>query len=281
VIAVPVQALWFLHGLDFAEKLGLEAVVIAIALGVPAIDIAVQHARDLEAVATRLEALATAVPTRGIGVFPDYLSEVVGLVKRADKSIKILCDTPAHGAFSNPTVFHQYCKELRHKIVDGRVLIECAFLDEAGRQKMHRAQIADSSDNWEKWQEANQENCAAFDVLAASFGVTAPSSGTRADDPISTWAATPDMYVASAMGINERVLEAIRGAQVSIEELTFTNPLREGPGVYFWIRDRFEEAVFIIVPVRGLGVKQLAGFHTKDRVLIEALYTVYDNRKNA
>jgi hypothetical protein len=104
LVTIPAQALWFLDGLDLAEKLGLEAVVIAIA----AVVVAIQHANELEAVAQELGSVARSVPTRGLGVFPNYLPEVAELVNRATESITILCDTPAHGAFSNTVAFEDY-----------------------------------------------------------------------------------------------------------------------------------------------------------------------------
>jgi len=92
-----------------------------------------------------------------------------------------------------------------------------------------------------------------------------------------TWADTPTAYVDNMMAINSHVLERF-DPSVAIEELEFNDPLHEGPTVYFWLRDVDQEAVFVIVPVRGIGVRDLAGFHTREPELIRALGTVYDHR---
>jgi hypothetical protein len=270
LIVIPGQALWLFRGLDAAEQLGIEAVVIAVA----AVVVAVRHANGLETVTDELRGVARSVPTRGIGVFPDYMSEVAELVGRASESITILCDTPAHAAFSNTAAFTKYWDTLRHMMVD-RVTIECTFIDDPGRKQMHRAQIAGDAKNWHAWKERNRANCAAFDQLARSSGVE-PLSSMQSLDPVETWANTPDVYVQSMVAINDAVLSTF--GRVQPELLDFSDPLHEGPSVYFWLRDHDQEAVFVIVPVRGIGVRDLAGFHTREPALIRALDTVYEHR---
>lgn len=272
LVTIPAQALWLLGGLDLAEKLGLEAVVLAIA----AVVVAIQHANELEAVAQELQSVARSVPTRGIGIFPNYLPEVAELVNRATESITILCDTPAHGVFSNTVVFEDYWKNLRHKMIDN-IKIDCTFFDAPGRAQLHRAQIEADTANWKAWQERNRKNCKAFDRLARENKVTPPSS-INTQEPLATWAATPDSYVKSMMAINEVTLASFENG-LSVEQLSFDEPRHEGPSVYFWLRDGDQEAVFVIVPVRGIGVRDLAGFHTKEPELIRALSTVYDHRE--
>ena len=271
LIVIPGQALWLFRGLDAAEQLGVEAIVLAVA----AVVVAIRHANGLEMVTDELRGVARSVPTRGIGVFPDYMSEVADLVSRATESITILCDTPAHAAFSNTAAFSRYWTTLRHMVIDG-VTIECTFVDAPGREQMHRAQIAGYADNWPAWMERNRNNCVAFDQLARTSGLATPSPG-RAQEPVAAWANTPDAYVDSMVAINDAVLSSFDG-DIQAELLKFHDPLHEGPSVYFWLRDRDQEAVFVIVPVRGIGVRDLAGFHTREPALIRALDTVYEHR---
>ncbi len=282
VSAIPVPVLWLLDGFDLSRMLGFEAVALAVA----AVLIAIQHTSKLEEVADDLHDVARSLPTRTIGVFPSYLPEVVGLVGRATKSLTILCDTPAHGAFSNTEAFTEYWTKLRHLMVDGDVSIKCTFFNARGRKALHRAQIDRDfdewdlhSDKWDTWKNHNVENCEAFDRLAREhggrFGLKMPNNGQR---PEAAWADTPKVYVESMMGINQAVLSSFDGS-TKVEELPFTKPLREGPSVYFWLRDEDQEAVFVIVPVRGIGVQDLAGFHTREPELIRALGTVYAHRE--
>ncbi len=230
------------------------------------------HANRLESVVGELRSIALSLPTQGIGVFPSYMSEVSELVKRATKSVTILCDTPAHGAFSNTAAFTDYWASLRHMMVDGNVKIECTFFDANGRKALHEAQIKADSDNWEAWQERNSKNCEAFDKLAKGKVKPPPPSG-NAQSPVATWANTADAYVESMMAINEAVLSGFDGS-VKVYELKFDDPLHEGPSVYLWLRDGDQEAVFVMVPVLGIGVQNLAGFHTREPELIHALSTV-------
>jgi hypothetical protein len=258
--------------LDSGEKLGCEAIVLAVA----AIVVAIRHAEGLETMEVELRAFALSVPTRGIGVFPSYMSEVAGLVGRATNSITILCDTPAHGAFSNSVAFEKYWKTLRGLMVDGDVEIRCTFFDADGRRELHCAQIADDTSHWNAWKGRNRANCEAFDRLAQKAGLE-PSLPRNGEDPVAAWADTPTAYVDNMVAINTHVLKSF-DHNVTTEQLSFSDPLHDGPSVYFWLRDNDQEAVFVIVPVQGIGVRDLAGFHTREPELIRALGTVYDHR---
>jgi hypothetical protein len=265
------QGMWLMPSLDLATQLGFEAVVLAVA----AVIFAVQHATELEQVADGLRGLAASVPTRGIGVFPAYMAEVAALVGRTTDSLRILCDTPAHGAFSNTAAFEQYWRELRHLNVDG-ITINGTFLDAVGREQMHRAQIQGDEDEWAAWQQRNRAHCEAFDRFARSMAVQPPAE--RDEDAVVTWAATPDSYIRSVMAINDAVATEF-DARMTVEWLGFNDPLHEGPSVYFWLRDEDQEAIFVIVPVRGIGVRDFAGFHTREPALIRALCNVYEHRQ--
>lgn len=268
-VLVPTQVLWVFDELDFAEKLGLEAVVVAVA----AVVFAVQHSNKLKVVTDELHNVALSVPTRGIGLFPSYLSEVPGLISRAKESIEILCDTPAHGSFSNTAAFAEYWRMLRHLIVDGEVAIKCKFFDAPGRKQLHQAQVERDLGDWPAWTERNRENCEAFAQLAHDLKVQPPGD-SKSGFPPKVWAKDPATYVESMMAVNATVLSSFIGDQAQV--LEFDDPLHHGPSVYCWLRDGDQEAVFVIVPVHGIGVRDLAGFHTREPELIRALGTVFD-----
>ena len=271
---ILAQAIWLVPDQDLADKLGFEAVFLAVA----AMVLAIQHTAELEAVADELRGVAASVPTRGIGVFPTYMANVAELVGRTTESLRILCDTPAHGAFSNTAAFQEYWRRLRHLQVDG-ITINCTFLEDTGREQMHRAQIEDDAKDWTAWQQRNEANCVAFDQFAREMAVTPPLPADR-PGPVAAWADTPDAYVSSMMTINDAVAKEFDHG-MKVEWLSFNDPLHEGPSVYFWLRDEDQEAVFVIVPVRGIGVRDFAGFHTKEPELIRALHNVFQHRQRS
>jgi hypothetical protein len=270
LILIPTQALWALSELDVAEKLGLEAVIVALA----AVAISLQHSNELKVATGELRGVARSVPTRGIGIFPDYLSEIPELIGKAKESITVLCDTPAHGSFSNTVVFAEYWNMLRHLMVDGDILIDCKFFNATGRKRLHEAQVMDDWGDWAAWATRNDGNCAAFDQLARRLKVKPPAGSENAAKPQEIWADTAEKYVQSMMAINEAILSGFDKDQV---ELLNFNPLRYGPSVYCWLRDKDQEGIFVIVPVRGSGVHDLAGFHTREPELIRALGTVFEH----
>ncbi len=275
-VGLPSQLLWLSDELHLADKFGLEAVIVALVLGLPALMSAIEHANTLKAVARDLQEVADTVPTRSVGIYPDYLSEIAQLVGRASESIKILCDTPGYGMFSNSRGFLEYLTALRRKIDDPGVTVECRFLDSAEREQLHTAQIAPFSNRWREWQELNRDKCIAFAELTRRLRGTPPTDA----DTTSPWAITQDEYVAWLMKVNEILLEhQLHGADrldrlTVLDENRNVDALRQGPSVYVWIRDT-QEAVFVMVPLRGAGVRDLAGFSTRQPELIRALTQVF------
>lgn len=270
-VAVLAQAIWFVDDYSFVEKISVDAFVFSLV----ALVLGLQHTSNLQAMSDEVGKIAHSLPTRGIGVFPHYMCEVAELVSKTRKSIKILCDTPAHASFSDTSAFTAYWEALRSKVADGEVMVQCAYFDESGRKALHGAQIEEDTENWQDWKRRNQRNCEAFDKLARDQNIDPPCS-KQTDDWAIAWADHPDVYVESMMRINAAVLSSLKhGAQV--EQLPFERPLRQGPSVYLWLRDD-EEAVFVVVPVHGIGVRHLAGFHTRETELIRALKTVFKHR---
>lgn len=269
--SLPVLGLaWLIPGLDAPTKVGLDAVVVAVA----ALIVAILHAMELERVTGELHGVARSMQTRSLGVFPEYLPDVAELVADTKQSLKILCDTPAHGVFSNTAAFEEYWRNLRLKMVEG-IEIECAFFDAPSRKKMHELQIRGDRTNWDGWQKRNRSNCEAFDRFARAHRIP-PTQAHGENDPVETWGAKPEDYVKSMMAVNEFTLSCFNGYEP--DPLEIDDPRHEGPSVYLWLRDRDQEAVFVFVPVRGIGVDDFAGFRTKEPALIQALNTAYTRR---
>jgi len=138
---------------------------------------------------------------------------------------------------------------------------------------MHHAQIESDKTDWATWKERNRANCDAFDRFAASLRVRPVKEDVN--DPVEAWGAEPDDFVESMMRINEAVTSAL-SHRMDIDWL----PSGDGPNVYVWIRDEDQEAVFVIVPVPGVGVRDFAGFHTRAPELIRALNHVFEFQRS-
>ncbi|HEV7775089.1 MAG TPA: hypothetical protein VGO48_17555 [Conexibacter sp.] len=288
---IAAQGMWFVPGLDLANTLGFEAVLLAVAAVVFAVQHATelgnatdelgsltvsagQHATDLQAVADELRSVAKSLPTRVIGVFPLYMGEIAELVGRTRSSLRIICDTPAHAAFSNTADFERYWQNLGRLCFDGgNVAITCAFIDRDGRRLMHDAQIKSDRDDWAAWKDHNRANCEAFQRFAVSLRVRPVKQDKH--DPVEAWGAEPEDFVQSMMRINEAVTASL-SHRMDIDWLPSEDPLHDGPNIYVWIRDEDQEAVFVIVPVPGVGVRDFAGFHTRAPELIRALNHVFE-----
>jgi hypothetical protein len=267
----------FLPGLDLPDTLGFEAVLLAVA----AVLFAVQHTAELDQVTDELRGVAESLPTQGIGVFPTYMGEIAELVGRTRQRLRIICDTPAHAAFSNTAAFALYWQNLGRLCFDGgNVTISCAFINPDGRKLMHEAQIESDKKDWEAWKKRNGKNCEAFQRFASGLRVGPPAE-ENGHNAVETWSATPEDYVESMMRINKAVAARLSHS-MDIDWLPLEDVRHDGPNIYVWIRDEDQEAAFVIVPVPGTGVRDFAGFHTRAPELIRALNNVFEfQRKRA
>jgi hypothetical protein len=83
--------------------------------------------------AEKLEAVASALPTRFVGTFPDNLRPIGDLVRTANKSLLVLVDFVGYGYYSNPVAFGAYYKALRQHAIDSKVQLQIICYDKAGR----------------------------------------------------------------------------------------------------------------------------------------------------
>src|SRR6266404_7069084 len=74
------------------------------------------HTKSLSNLADKLGKIENALSTRSMGKYPEYVKPITSLIKRATKSICILCDYPGYCSFSDHAEYERYRTALRDKI---------------------------------------------------------------------------------------------------------------------------------------------------------------------
>lgn len=91
---------------DFVTFLSAFLSIISVVLAYFGIKYAIKSTNKLK------EELQEDLSTNYIGKFPDHLPEIIKQLKSAQKSVKILVDSPMYGCFSEPKLAASYASEL-------------------------------------------------------------------------------------------------------------------------------------------------------------------------
>ena len=228
---------------------------------------------------------------------------ITELMQRATHSLRVLCDHPGYLMFSGGHDFDDYLRVLREKIAGctaspPKMRVSLMFLDEPERQEMYRHQVhpdAVDEQTWNRWLaretfgRQRDDGSEEEGRLPSFWARSARIIGSSAEElPASL---SVDQFVERFLAANTAIRnQYLMGA--SVHDLRFRdaedNPTarRNGPAVYFWLRDendpREAEAVFVIVPLDSVEERpREQGFSTRDPELINALVGVFERYRLA
>lgn len=241
-------ALTYLHTLAEHGSIGewrpVDSVSILLAVG--AVAVGVYHVREIKRTIAQLTTLQSALSTRYIGKFPDFLATIVDELQRANRSISIFCDFPAYGYFSDYKTALKYKQVLETKRAEN-VAIELTCLDASKRAQTEDEQFA--PDSWVQWQSDLNAKAKLNQFLTRRLGETAAASAKR-----------------------EEFLQALNELDASFLQDVFQNTAVEigfDIPIYFWIIDG-RTAVFAISARSDRESWEEYGFVTSDHALIQA-----------
>ena len=89
-------------------SLELLLTLVALLLTVTALFVAVRQLRQGREMAKILKDLSQSVSTEYVGAFPEFMPMIVKLLGMAEKKVKIMCDIPAYGNYSNHKEYLRY-----------------------------------------------------------------------------------------------------------------------------------------------------------------------------
>ena len=160
-------------GYHFADIISIAALIIALA----AVPFAVRQfldaknqtkklenaTRQLSAQTRRLKEIWSSLSTSYLGVFPNYLDDIVKILGGARKSIVIFCDYPAYGCFSDPDQWLKYKQTIEQKIQD-EVDVRLTCMNAERRRQYHKDQFKRIEQDWQGFmsEEANHDLLKSF-----------------------------------------------------------------------------------------------------------------------
>lgn len=105
---------------------------------------------QLSAQTKRLEDIWSSLSTQYLGVFPNYLDDIVKLLEGAHKSIIIFCDYPAYGCYSDPDQWLKYKQTIERKIQD-EIDVRLTCMNAERRRQYHRDQFKSIEQDWKEF----------------------------------------------------------------------------------------------------------------------------------
>jgi hypothetical protein len=197
--------------------------------------------------ADRLEDLERGQSTKNLGSFPNFIPDIVALMKRTRNELRVLCDFPAYGMFSDWERHKQYKGAI--EALGGKVHFMC--LNSVARRELHAEQFAGI--DWP----GDQEFAAKITAMRS-------------------WAGP----IRDAAEFGNKLLDRDLSLLDTPEWRTFAERMETGESlpIYFWISDG-REAIFSF-PVASDDGFEFA-FHTRDSAIIEALRSIWTRYSKA
>jgi hypothetical protein len=196
-----------------------------------------------------LHELQGEVTTHHVGLFPEFVRDIVKVIDSAEKRLTIFCDLPAYGVVSNPEWFAKYVEAVRAKVRDKEVDVHMMHLDKRSRRAGLERQFGT------KWEVTRQsESVVSF---ARSRGHKVQSLDQQSFF---------DLVELEQKKALEELAEAAGEREMILYETSSIMPM------YFWIAD--EHAVFALTQLNREARE--AGFSTRSDNMIKALYGIFE-----
>lgn len=221
----------------------------------------------LEPLVSGLDRVASALPTRVLGEWPEYISDLARFVSRTERELKILCDVPSYGIASNLDGYLLYQRAIEQCLVDGKV-VSTIFLSPESRRELNEQFTPD-----EAWTDDFQTKIAAWAGRLEELGILEARPTDRVE------------LIDAFEVTNQRALEGFRSAALlggrhTGKKLLSHHEVDGFMPLYLWIKDG-AEAVFAVALLPDLGQEIVITFVTIDPGLVAALEGVFDRYSDA
>jgi hypothetical protein len=210
---------------------------------------------DLNELRSTLTEVRNALPTKNLGEFPRYLSDIVDLIRQAKRSVTIFCDFPAYGTFSDPENFLKYRHAIEDRASHG-VAISIACLATNLRVRKTKEELA--KENWERWR-VDEHSLPKIEKLLTRHARSSKPEHVTVDEIVQLLGLEDKAALDHTFASSDRVL------------------LHEAIPLYFWLVDDMY-AVFSIPSYHGRATEH--GFYTQDPRLVQGLRDIHDRYFN-
>lgn len=195
-----------------------------------------------------------------LGAFPEFLEDIVALLRSANHSIWICCDNPAYGVLSAPAAHSEYIKAIRARSRAG-VSVSLLHNGPQRQDELHRQRI-EREGGWAIWRRDPdvrnfiKRNCSR---IGATKLHTLPE------------AASEDQLLELLVDADKQVLNH---AFTDVTEVVET---RQVLPLYFWLIDPGEvgqSAIFALAPlIYGNALE--VGFCTEEVGMLSAIHGIF------
>jgi hypothetical protein len=238
------------------EVLGLILALAALLVGVVHLWEIRKTAHDLQIIRSSfskdLHNVQASLSTQYAGAFPDFLDDVIGTIRSAQREIVISCDFPAYADFSDPRRSLILRQAIEQKVQAG-VKVHLICLDQNRRLTALHQQFNQPS--FEKSLSVPQQRNAILRYLGSSRSRNTP--------------VTYDEFISAVEGNDDMTMrQTFRNAEVL--QVNMEMPL------FFWIADRSRG----VMAVQTFGGEEEYGFRTQDLALVNALLATGDRYKH-
>lgn len=234
--------------MDIISLVGLILTVVALLL-------AIFQQRSAGSQAKELKEIRHSMSTQFIGLFPEFVPEVVALIQSANREVLISYGQVTYAIFSYRQKWLDYKTALEHKLQEG-VRVDLLCLDEKERKKHQLEQFFLAAQSWET--ALNDANFRArLEIFAPLYASKRPK-----DLDIETF----------LNALEEQQKKSLMEDFKNAEKLAVSFPF----AVHSWIVDG-SRAIFT-VPNFAEGPTEI-GFSTTDLRLIQALTSIHIRNK--
>lgn len=102
---------------------------------------ATQLKEESKTVLEGLREIVDSLSTRYVGLFPDNMSEIVEVINRSERELRIMCDIAAYGHYSRPKTFLEYLQNLERKSMSEKVKVRIIAYDKPTGRRGHQSQF--------------------------------------------------------------------------------------------------------------------------------------------
>jgi hypothetical protein len=204
-----------------------------------------------------LKSITEALPTKDIGAFPTYVTELTKLLESAKNRILIVCDAPCYCIISDYQLWTNYEAAIKKAYANflkaKKPSISILWMDSECRKSVLQEQFCPDQPDQPGWKEGLEEKLQIF--------LTAVS----------------DQDVRNLKYYEfEKLVEQAHCLMAASVNKVVGPPLHDTLPLYFWIID--DEAIFAIPNYKDRGEGR--AFHTRDMSIVKGLEFISDRLRD-
>lgn len=109
-----------------------------------------KQTEELRNVIGEINQVKLSLSTRYLGAFPEFITNIIELIKEAKSEIIICCEFPTYGFYSAHRYWRAYRSALEDRMVDG-IVVELIIPSSSERKSLNDKDFEFDEDEWRQW----------------------------------------------------------------------------------------------------------------------------------